>query len=192
MKKVVIIFLFCLFIDTINASDKDILTNIECIDGDTIKAEINGEIKKIRFLAVDTPETKYSTKDKDEPYAVEASEFTCRKIKEANIIEIEYDSKSDKEDKYGRVLGWIFVDDVLLQKELISNGYAKIRYVYDNYKYVDILKKEEKIAQKNKLNIWSDYEEEQSLLDKIFEFIINEINSLLEKLYIFVKNILNN
>ncbi len=189
MKKVVIIFLF--FIGIIHVSaDRVELTDIECIDGDTIKANINGNIETIRFLAIDTPETKYSTKDKDEPFANEASEYTCDRITN-NKVEIEFDEKSDKTDKYGRYLGWIFINDNLLQKELISLGYAKIKYVYDDYKYVDELKEEEQIAKEKKLGIWSDYEVSESLLDKIFDRIINLIGTIFENIMNFIKKINN-
>ena len=57
-------------------------------------------------------------------------------------------------------LGWIFVDDSLLQKELISLGYAKVAYLYGDYKYTDELKEEESIAKSKKLGIWSLNEEE--------------------------------
>ena len=181
MKKVVIIFLFFIGIIYVSA-DRIELTDIECIDGDTIKANINGSIETIRFLSIDTPETKYSTKDKDEPYAKEASEYTCDSVSNGKV-EIEYDEKSDKTDKYGRYLGWIFVNDNLLQKELISLGYAKVKYVYDDYKYVDVLKKEEKLAKENKLGIWSDYienddDENESLIDKIIDIIEKIIESI--------------
>ena len=189
MKKVVIIFLFFIGIIYVSA-DRIELTDIECIDGDTIKANINGSIETIRFLSIDTPETKYSTKDKDEPYAKEASEYTCDSVSNGKV-EIEYDEKSDKTDKYGRYLGWIFVNDNLLQKELISLGYAKVKYVYDDYKYVDVLKKEEKLAKENKLGIWSDYienddEENESLIDKIIDII----EKIIESICNFIKNLI--
>lgn len=188
MKKVVILFLFFIGIIYVSA-DRIELTDIECIDGDTIKANINGSIETIRFLSIDTPETKYSTKDKDEPYAKEASEYTCDSVSNGKV-EIEYDEKSDKTDKYGRYLGWIFVNDNLLQKELISLGYAKVKYVYNDYKYVDELKKEEKLAKENKLGIWSDYiendDENESLIDKIIDII----EKIIESICNFIKNLI--
>ena len=41
-------------------------------------------------------------------------------MKNAKKISIEYDPDSDKTDKYERHLVWVYVDDSLLQKELIS------------------------------------------------------------------------
>ena len=141
MKKVLILFLFSFIFVTNVYAKRDLISDIECIDGDTIRAIIDGKKERIRFIAINSPETKYSTKDKDEPYAKEASDYTCNLLLNGKVVEIEYDEKSNKTDKYGRVLGWIFIDDVLLQKKLVSKGYAKVDYIYDKYKYVDELKK---------------------------------------------------
>lgn len=197
MKKVVVIvLLFFIFAIKVNA-ERSTLSDIECIDGDTIRARLDGEMETIRFLAIDTPETKYSTKDKDEPYAVISSKYTCNRLTDSINIEIEYDNKSNKRDKYGRVLGWIFVDDSLLQKELIKKGYAKVDYVYDKYKYVDELKEEEQIAKKNKLGIWSDIEDEteddeESLVEKILGYIWDVLKKLFTNIYKNIKKYAKN
>lgn len=202
MKKVVL-FLFCfVFIGRVYASKIE-LTDIECVDGDTLRAKIDGEIETVRFLAVDTPETKYSTKDKDEPYAVEASEFVCNKLTDAKKVELEYDEKSNKTDKYGRVLGWIFVDDKLLQKDLVGKGYAKVEYVYDNYLYADELKEEEEKAKTNKIGIWSENKEDniinidendddKSVFDKIVDYVWEKLKELFKYLYKTIKNFIKN
>ena len=126
----------------------------KCIDGDTADLSIDGEVKKVRFLAVDTPETKHPTKG-EEPYGKEASNFTCEALKGAKKIKLEYEDKN-KEDKYGRVLAWVFTDDELLQARLVKTGLAKVAYIYDDYKYTDDLKDLEKKAKSEKLRIWND------------------------------------
>ncbi|UKI57522.1 MAG: thermonuclease family protein [Clostridium sp.] len=97
----------------------------------------------VRFLAVDTPETKHPTKG-EQPFGKEASKYTCDKVKNAKKLEIEYDKGSSKVDKYDRTLAWIFTDDLLLQKDLVSLGYAKVAYLYGDYKYTDELKERRK------------------------------------------------
>lgn len=125
----------------------------KCIDGDTAVFNINGESTKFRFLAIDTPETVHPTKG-EEAYGKNASEYTCNKIKQAKIIEIEYEN--EKLDKYGRNLGWIWIDGSLLQKELIENGYAEVAYIYGNYKYTNNLCETQKISIENQRGIWQD------------------------------------
>ena len=118
---------------------------------------MNDEKIKVRFLAVDTPETKHPTKG-EEPYGKEASNYTCNKLKNAKKIVLEFDKNSEKKDKYDRYLAWIIVDNNILQEELISNGLAKVAYLYGDYKYTNNLKKLEKEAKKDKIGIWNNYE----------------------------------
>lgn len=158
MKKVVMIFLFfCLFITNVYAERISVKFE-SCVDGDTIKVMLDDKKTTVRFLAVDTPETKHPTKG-EQPFGKEASNYTCDKVKNAKKLEIEYDAGSSKVDKYDRTLAWIFTDDSLLQKDLVSHGYAKVAYLYGDYKYTDELKKEESTAKSKKLGVWSLEEE---------------------------------
>jgi len=126
---------------------------VKCVDGDTAVFNINGTDTKFRFLAIDTPETVHPTKG-EEAHGKDASNYTCEKIKNATNIEIEYED--EKTDKYGRSLGWIWVDNSLLQKELIENGLGEVAYIYGNYKYTGILCETQKNAITNKIGIWED------------------------------------
>ena len=162
MKKVVMIFLFfCLFITNVYAERVSVKFEA-CVDGDTIKVILDDKKTTVRFLAIDTPETVHPTKG-EQPFGKEASNYTCNKVKNAKKLEIEYDEGSTKTDKYNRALGWVFIDDTLLQKDLVSLGYAKVAYLYGDYKYTDELKKEESTAKSKKLGVWS-LEEELSLI----------------------------
>lgn len=175
MKKIIIIII--LLIIPINVyANKTKVTLSSCIDGDTANFIENNEKIKVRFLAVNTPEIK--TKDL---YASEAKEFTCNLLTNAKEIYLEFDDGSDKTDKYGRTLAWIWADNILVQKELIKNGYAKVEYIYGNYKYTDELKELEKISQKNKVNIWSITE-----TDKKNKEIIDKIMDVINKYYEYI------
>lgn len=123
------------------------------VDGDTAKFNLNNEIVTVRFLAVDTPETKHPDKGV-EPYGPEASNFTKEKLTNAKKIVLEYDNNSTKTDKYNRHLAWIWIDDELLQELLIENGLAKVEYVYGDYKYLEQLREKETIAKQNKMGLW--------------------------------------
>ena len=157
MKKIIIYLIITistfLVIDNVYAEKISVKLKT-CIDGDTAIFLYNGEKIKARFLAIDTPETEYSEKG-EMPLGSEASEYTCNKLKSAKKIKLEYDNNSDKTDKYDRHLVWVWIDDKLLQKELISNGYAKVSYLYNDYKYTDELLKEEETAKKNNIGIWN-------------------------------------
>lgn len=159
MKKAVfIIILILLNINIVNAKEQ--VKFSDCVDGDTVKVLIKNKEKTLRLLAVDTPESVHPTK-KVEYYGKEASNFTCEKVKNAKSIEIEYDENSDKEDKYDRLLVWLFVDDKLFQEQLVENGYAKVAYLYGDYKYTKDLEDAQEIAKKNNIGIWNKEEEKQ-------------------------------
>ena len=160
MKKFLNVFVLFIMFFSFNVKAEEV-TLKKCIDGDTADFNINGEVKKVRFLAVDAPEIKHGSKKAD-PYGDKASLFTCTALKMANKVTLEYDSNSDKTDKYGRVLAWVFVDDKLLQGLLVKKGYAKVAYLYGDYKYTEKLQKYESEAKSKKINMWSDYKEDYS------------------------------
>ena len=151
IKKSLIFFL--IFPLIVFANTKEKVKFSKCVDGDTAKFERNNKVFTLRFLAVNTPETK-SPKKGVEFYGKEASNYTCNRLEKAKNIEIEYDNKSDRNDRYGRNLGWVFLDDKLLQKDLVENGYAKVEYLYGKYKYVEELKELETKAKKAKKGLW--------------------------------------
>ena len=154
MKKLVLTIAL-LFLCIIKVNAKTIKVEFsECVDGDTAKFIYKNEKITARFLAIDTPETVHPTKDVEE-FGKEASEYTCNKLKTAKEIKLEYDKDSDELDKYDRHLVWIFVDDVLLQKKLVSKGLASVAYLYGDYKYTEELEKLEQEAEEKKLGIWS-------------------------------------
>lgn len=156
MKKVILflIVLFC-FTNNVTASTKKTVKFSKCTDGDTASVILNKEEIKLRFLAVDTPESVHPTKE-EEPYGKEASNYTCNALKTAKKIQIEYDDNSDKTDKYDRHLVWVFVDGELLQEKLIEEGLAEVAYLYGDYKYTSILENKQLMAQKNQVGIWDE------------------------------------
>ena len=121
----------------------------KCVDGDTVHFDVDGKVEKVRFIAVDTLELK----DKD-PLAYEAKDYTCERLKAADTIELKIDPLAKEPDKYGRLIAWVYVDGELLQKELVEKGLASVKYIYDDYLYVDELYHLETQAKHTKIGIW--------------------------------------
>ncbi|VVA44010.1 conserved hypothetical protein [Candidatus Roizmanbacteria bacterium] len=120
------------------------LTVIEISDGDTLKLSDN---KTFRLYGVNAPEVK-------EPLFEEAKAFT------QNLVlgkEISFEQEANyKVDKFGRTLGYVFVDGVNLNIELVRNGFARV-VLYEKrakIKYQDELLTAEKAARGMKLGIW--------------------------------------
>ena len=155
MKKFVLfimLFMFCC-----NVYAKEEVKFSKCVDGDTIKVLIKDKEYTVRMLAIDTPESVHPKK-REEYYGKEARDYTCVKVKNANKLELEYDIMSDKKDKYNRILAYVFVDGYLLEDLLVTNGYAEVAYLYDDYKYADLLKDKESVAKVKGIGIWNEEE----------------------------------
>ncbi len=211
-KKIILIMILILFFSNVTlvsakkkstrSNEKIQVTLEKCVDGDTARFMYKKSNIKARFLAIDTPESVHPTK-KVEPFGKEASKYTCDMLSNAKKIVLEYDINSDKTDKYDRHLVWVFVDDVLLQEELVSNGYAKIKYVYGDYKYLDELKKEEQIAKGNRVGVWNLDDESSSSntnasnsdnsasYDEKYDSLLASIFEILKKFVDFLETILN-
>lgn len=174
MKKIFAIIIFFSCISLIKAEKIEVKFS-DCVDGDTAKFIYKDEKITARFLAIDTPETVHPTKE-DEKYGKEASDYTCKRIKEAKKIVLEFDKDSDKKDKYDRYLVWVFVDNKLLQEELVEKGLASVAYLYGDYKYTNTLEELEQKAEEKKLGIWNINSNDDVVEnDKIEEKITDDI-----------------
>ena len=98
---------------------------VRIIDGDTLVLKPN---EKIRLIGVDTPETKHPKKSVG-CFGPQASEFT-KKLVEGKKVRLELDEVNTRlghKDKYGRTLGYIYLEDgTFLNEEIIRLGYGKI------------------------------------------------------------------
>jgi micrococcal nuclease len=124
-------------------------------DGDTIKVMLGGIAQAVRLVGVDTPETK----DPRRPvqcFGKEASERTASMLL-GKIVRLEYDPVAGDRDKYGRLLRYVFLDDINVSRQLIFDGYAH-EYTYEAqlYKYRDDFMAAEKDARENKRGLWAD------------------------------------
>lgn len=99
------------------------------VDGDTIDVEIDlgfsvSFSQRVRLAGIDTPESR--TKDKiEKALGIESKEYLKNKLKDAKVILIKTE-KPDSSEKYGRILGWLYVDGdtVSVNDHMIEDGYA--------------------------------------------------------------------
>ncbi|WBS14928.1 thermonuclease family protein [Bacillus velezensis] len=123
------------------------------VDGDTIKVNYKGEVKTVRYLLVDTPETK-KPNSCVQPYGEDASARNKQLVNKGKL-QLEFD-KGDRTDKYGRMLAYVYADGKSVQETLLKEGLARVAYVYEpNTKYLDTYKKDEQAAKDKDLKIWS-------------------------------------
>jgi micrococcal nuclease len=78
----------------------------------------------LRLAGIDTPESR--TTDKAEKVlGLEAKEYLKSKVKEAKDIVVKTE-KPDSSEKYGRILGWVYVDgsNKSINEQMIEDGHA--------------------------------------------------------------------
>ncbi|MFH1922171.1 MAG: thermonuclease family protein [Planctomycetota bacterium] len=89
------------------------------VDGDTL---LLANQARIRLQGIDTPES-VKPNHPVEPFGPEASEFTRRFVAEGGgRVRLQFDR--ERVDKYGRFLAYVWVDDRMLNEELLRAGLA--------------------------------------------------------------------
>lgn len=133
-----VLFIFLLFLC---GQSEFVAKVIGVIDGDTIVilTKENQQIK-IRLDAIDCPESHQDFGNR----AKQATVQLCFG-KEVKIIE-------RGKDRYGRTLGFIYVNDICVNKELIRLGMA---WHYKQYNHDKELSDLENYARENKIGLWS-------------------------------------
>lgn len=125
------------------------------VDGDTIKVKIDGKLKSVRLIGLDTPEV-VDPRKVVECFGREASD-KAKEILSGQKIRLEIDSSQGDQDKYGRLLRYVYLEDnTFFNKWMIENGYGH-EYTYDiPYIYQVEFQEAENSARENKLGLWSD------------------------------------
>lgn len=203
-----LILMFLIILPTKSFSQeltKDTVTLSNCVDGDSARFMLGLEEINVKFLGIESDET-IKDDETDEINGSYVSDYVCESLKSAKKIEIQYEPNIEKEDKFGRIQAWVVVDDVLLQEDLVKNGYARVMYIKDEYTYAKDLKSAQEYAKLNKLGLWKDeivdtssddLDKEEKKKEKkknkgIIEIIIDFIVDIFNKLIKFIDDLINN
>ena len=102
---------------------------LKVVDGDTIDVVIDlgfdiSFTSRVRLAGIDTPESR-TTDAREKILGVEVKEYLKKALEGATDIVIRTE-KVDSSEKYGRILGWLFVNKQTgsLNMELVNKGYA--------------------------------------------------------------------
>jgi|GEM_PF-5892539 len=97
---------------------------VKVIDGDTIEITSPNKIgsgldrvssRSVRYLGIDAPnpgEKNYKE-----------SKVANERLVLGKTVKLEYDTPQN--DKYGRILAWVWLEDKIINKEMVKNGLAK-------------------------------------------------------------------
>lgn len=99
------------------------------VDGDTIDVDIDlgfdiSFSSRVRLAGIDTPESR-TTDKMEKALGLEAKAYLKHEIESAKTVVIKTE-KMDSSEKYGRILGWVFLDgaSVSLNEKMIIDGHA--------------------------------------------------------------------
>ena len=99
------------------------------VDGDTIDVEIDlgfdiSFSSRVRLAGIDTPESRTTDKAEKE-LGLEVKKKLGELISNAKTVVIRTE-KMDSSEKYGRILGWLYLDGEALSvnEALVAGGYA--------------------------------------------------------------------
>jgi len=99
------------------------------VDGDTIDVEIDlgfdiSFSSRVRLAGIDTPESR-TTDKMEKALGLEVKAYLKNAIDGAKTVVIKTE-KMDSSEKYGRILGWVFLDGskISINEQMISEGYA--------------------------------------------------------------------
>lgn len=125
------------------------------VDGDTIKVNIDGTVKTLRLIGIDTPETVDPRKPV-QCFGLEASNRTKQLLLNKKV-RLEADPSQGELDKYSRLLRYVYLEDgTSFNKKMIADGYA-YEYTYNTtYKYQAEFKQAQIDAKNSKLGLWAD------------------------------------
>ena len=117
----------------------------QVIDGDTITIEGG---YRVRYIGIDTPETY----PKIEDFGVEAWQAN-RQLVEGKVVRLERDVSET--DKYGRLLRYVYVDDIFVNAELVTQGLAQAKAYPPDIKYQGYLEELETAARQASRGMWA-------------------------------------
>ncbi len=118
------------------------------IDGDTILIDTG---QKIRYIGIDSPESK-DPRTSIKCFALEATERNIQLVL-GKVVRLERDISET--DRYGRLLRYVYIDDDLINEQLVKEGYALASPYPPDIKYQKLLEAAEGYARKNKSGLWN-------------------------------------
>ena len=134
------------------------------VDGDTLVITVSGGIQdqlgslrqnqqaRIRLLSIDTPET-VKPDAPVEPWGQEATQFT-RQFVARGSVRLRFDRR--RVDQYNRFLAYVYVNERMLNEELVRAGLAKVKVYPGNSSAIGRrLTQAEKEARQAARGIWS-------------------------------------
>jgi micrococcal nuclease len=135
LKTLSFIFILALLSSALHAQQTT--TVVRVVDGDTLKVRYWEKEESIRLIGIDTPESRVNKKTKKDAkrsgqdiktiiaMGKRATEYVESLVKTGDLITIEFDVQ--QKDRYGRLLGYVYLSNGKMLNEEIVKAYKGAR-----------------------------------------------------------------
>ena len=151
-----ILFTFLVF-SAISCQSAHSTTSLEAtvsrvIDGDTVELS---DGRHVRYIGMDTPEVRRKIAGEwvknPEPYA-EAATQRNRELVEGKRVRLELDVQTL--DRHGRLLAYVYVDEKMVNAELVREGFAQPLTIPPDVAHADLFRKLAQEARQYGRGLW--------------------------------------
>ena len=124
---------------------------VHVVDGDTIHVQCGARVEKVRYIGIDAPEIHHPIWGA-EPGGREAAALN-RRLVGGRHVRLELDVRT--RDRYGRLLAYVWVDDLMVNAELVRLGYAQVMTVRPNVRHQALFVKLQREARAAGRGLWA-------------------------------------
>ena len=97
---------------------------VKVVDGDTVDIVIDlgfdlSKKERVRLAGIDCPESRTSD-DEEKIMGNESKEYLKSRLESLVNVKV----KTEKDGKYGRMLGWLYDEQGCINNDMVTRGYA--------------------------------------------------------------------
>ncbi len=126
---------------------------VKVVDGDTIHVQLGSVREKVRYIGVDTPETKHPSKGV-QCYGQKAADFNAQLVAGEQVRLMR---DVEERDRYGRLLAYVYRarDGLFVNAELARLGYAQPLSIPPDVRFADRFAGLARQAREHGRGLWS-------------------------------------
>lgn len=123
---------------------------VDVVDGDTIKVLLDGREERVRYIGMDTPETKNPAR----PVEWMGKEASAKNEELVGGKTVLLEKDISETDQYSRLLRYVYVGDLMVNAELVRLGYAHAYTTPPDVKYQNLFLRLQREAREAGRGLW--------------------------------------
>ncbi len=120
------------------------------VDGDTIIVALDGREARVRYIGINAPESV----DPRRPVQCFGKEAAARNEQLVGGQRVWLEKDVSETDQYERLLRYVYVNGVMVNAELVREGYAYAITIPPDVRYADELRRLEREARAARRGLW--------------------------------------